>query len=120
MQEIGNNRIIKHPRITLRITENALAFAVIDNTVDSQVVFEPYIVKSGISIAANLREAFKTSDLLSHSTPRAQVLLDTPVLLIPLEYVCTALSPHFQWIRRRYNPEQRPCKPQCRGRFPYK
>lgn len=85
MQEIGNNRIIKHPRITLRITENALAFAVIDNTVDCQVVFEPYIVKSGISMAANLREAFKTSDLLSHSTPRAQVLLDTPVLLIPLE-----------------------------------
>ena len=41
MQEIGNNRIIKHPRITLRITENALAFAVIDNTVDSEVVFEP-------------------------------------------------------------------------------
>ncbi|WP_311441700.1 DUF3822 family protein [Hoylesella enoeca] len=85
MQETGNNRIVKQPRITLRITENALSFAVVDTSVDAQVVFEPYIIKSGISMAANLREAFKTSELLSYDTSRAQVLLDTPVLLIPLE-----------------------------------
>jgi hypothetical protein len=42
-------------------------------------------VKSGISMAANLREAFKSSELLSSNYHRALVMIDTPSLLIPVE-----------------------------------
>ncbi|MCH4146918.1 MAG: DUF3822 family protein [Prevotella sp.] len=85
MQETGNSQIIKRPRITLRISRNSLSFAVVDTTIEEQVIFEPYTSKSGISMAANLRDAFKTSDLLARDYQRAQVLLDTPVLMIPVE-----------------------------------
>ena len=40
------------------------------------ICFEPYAMKSGISIAANLREAFKTSDLLSRAGSKVTVLVE--------------------------------------------
>ena len=53
---------------------------------ESPITYEPYTVKSGISMAANLREAFKHADLLMTMKPqRVQVMLDTPVLMIPVE-----------------------------------
>lgn len=76
---------MKEPRMTIRVSQGSLAFAIADSTVDEQVVFEPYTAKSGVSMAANLREAFKTADLLQRETPRAQVLVDSPVLLVPIE-----------------------------------
>ena len=50
-----------------------------------QVVYEPYVVKSGVSMAANLREAFKNSDLLLQAPPRVRVLIDSDVMLVPVE-----------------------------------
>ncbi len=49
------------------------------------IVYEPYVVKSGISMAANLREAFKTADLLADNLSRARVLVDVPTLMVPVE-----------------------------------
>lgn len=72
-------------RLNLRIGQDTLSFAVIDPTTESQVAYEPYTVKSGISMAANLREAFRESDLLGRGIRRARVLLDTPVLMIPID-----------------------------------
>lgn len=72
-------------RVVLRITDNTMAFAATDDNAEGHVAFEPYIVKSGISMAANLREAFKTSDLLLNGYKRAMVMLSTPVLLVPVE-----------------------------------
>ncbi len=72
-------------RITLRISNGRLLLAVADASVASQVSFEPVIVKSGISMAANLRAAFNESALLQHGYHRAQVMLDTPVILVPVE-----------------------------------
>lgn len=85
MQETGNNNIIKRPRITLRISRSSLSFAVVDTTTEEQVIFEPFTSKSGISMAANLREAFKTSELLEREYQRGLILLDTPVLMFPIE-----------------------------------
>ena len=52
--------------LTIRVGKNTLSFSMIDNANGQQpIVYEPYVVKSGISMAANLREAFKTSDLLA-------------------------------------------------------
>ena len=85
MQETGNNTSTALPRITLRIGTGTLSFAVASPTAKEGVAYEPYTAKSGISMAANLREAFKTSPLLSQGHARAQVLLDTDVLVVPIE-----------------------------------
>ena len=73
-------------KMTIRIGRNSLSFTMFDaaNT-EQPVAFEPYIVKGGISMAANLREAFKTADLMATDTRRVQVMLDTPSTLVPIE-----------------------------------
>lgn len=75
------------PRITLRISRDALSFAQADGSAPSGISFETFPVRSGVSIAANLRDAFTSCELLSRATPesRAQVLLDAPVMLVPIE-----------------------------------
>ena len=72
-------------RVTLRLSSTTMSFAVIDDKAVNGLRYEPYVVKSGMSMAANLREAFIESELLSQDYQRAQVLIDTPVMLIPLE-----------------------------------
>ena len=73
-------------KMTIRIGRNSLSFTMFDaaNT-EQPIAFEPYIVKGGISMAANLREAFKTADLMATDTRRVQVMLDTPSTLVPIE-----------------------------------
>ena len=51
---------------------------------EQPVLFESYIVKSGISMAANLREAFKTF-AREFDLPTARVMISTPVLMVPIE-----------------------------------
>ncbi len=75
--------LIKQKRLTIRVGRNTLSFAMPDDA--GRVVFEPYVVKSGVSMAANLREAFKQSDMLLDAPPRVRVLIDSPVLLMPVE-----------------------------------
>ncbi len=84
MLETGNKTLIK-PRLTLRFSRNTLSFSVIDRSIPEQLRFEPYIVKSGISMAANLRGAFKEDNILQRQFDNARVLIDTPVLLVPIE-----------------------------------
>lgn len=72
-------------RMTIRVAHGSLAFAIADPMSDTQIAFEPYIAKSGVSMAANLREAFKTSTLLQRQTTKARVLVDSPALLVPIE-----------------------------------
>ena len=74
-------------RLTIRISNNSLSFSAIDADEDREnpIVFEPYVVKSGISMAANLRTAFEESDLLSMGYTKARILVDAPVLLTPVE-----------------------------------
>ena len=80
MPEIRNTK----QRLTIRIGRNTLSFS--QPTEDgTDVLFEPYVVKSGVSMAANLREAFKTSELLMNPQKRVRVVLDTDVLMVPIE-----------------------------------
>lgn len=73
-------------KMTIRIGRNSISFTMLDATSKEQpVVYEPFVVKGGISLAANLREAFKTADLMAIDTRRAQVLIDTPSTLVPIE-----------------------------------
>ena len=81
---VMNNDITRTPRSIIRIGRQTLMFASPLSSPPGLRV-EPYIVKSGMSMAANLREAFRESGLLSLSGSRVQVLLDSDVLLVPLD-----------------------------------
>lgn len=79
------------PRLTIRVGRGTLSFSVEKG---QEVIYEPYVVKSGVSMAANLREAFKTADLLQlilsdkgQAWPlvRTKVALDTDVMMVPIE-----------------------------------
>ena len=73
-------------RMTIRATENSLAFALPKDNDRTQVDFYKYSSRNGISVAAQLRDAFKTVDMLKvPSTNRVKVLVNSPVLLIPLD-----------------------------------
>ena len=80
MEEIQNRKLI------MRIGRNTLSFTLPDPADKEQPLrYEPYVVKGGISMAANLREALKTATLPSADVKRVQVVLDTPSMLVPIE-----------------------------------
>lgn len=73
-------------RLTIRVSRHSLSFSTLDMTVqDNPVLYEPYTVKSGISMAANLREALKTCELPSQKYRNVMVMIDSPVLMIPVD-----------------------------------
>ena len=70
----------------IRIGQRHLSFSTLDPTqVESPITYEPYVMKSGISLPANLREALSKADLAAMGFRKAMVLMDAPVLLIPIE-----------------------------------
>ncbi len=70
----------------IRIGKSTLSFTVLDGAdKETPVHYEPYTVKGGISMAANLREAFKTTWQTANNDQRLLVLLDTPSMQIPIE-----------------------------------
>lgn len=72
-------------RINIRIGKNDISSAVAAPMSEQQIDYSPYVVRSGISMAANLREAFKDDRLLQRSYSSANVLIDSPLLLVPVE-----------------------------------
>ena len=99
MLEIGNNtdknhtaesrnaapNILRKPRLTIRVGRHTLSFSALAAGQADNITYEPYPVRSGISMAANLREAFKEIDLLRNGWQRAMVMVDSPVLMMPVE-----------------------------------
>lgn len=86
MQETGNNKQQRRKnRLTIRVSRFSMSFSVADAQAENQLIFEPYDMKSGVSAAANLREAFATSRLLSAGYDRARLMVDANVMLIPTE-----------------------------------
>ena len=72
-------------QLTIRVGNNTLSFMISDKAnPEEPVMFEPYVVKSGISMAANLREAFKTF-AREIDFPAVRVLINAPVLMVPIE-----------------------------------
>lgn len=69
----------------IRISDISLSMTVTTPQQPQQPVFQPYVVRSGISMAANLREAFKENSLLQQDYAKVDVLIDSDVLTIPME-----------------------------------
>lgn len=81
-----NNTLNTVQRLTIRISRNSLSFSAVQVTPEgTKVIFEPYVIKSGISMAANLREAFKTAMLPMRGYKRAMVMIDEQVLMVPVD-----------------------------------
>jgi hypothetical protein len=76
----SNNR-----RLVIRLSKNHLSFATIGNDDNNAITFEPYSLNSGISMAANLREAFRTQPILQQTYSHVLVMVDTPILMVPIE-----------------------------------
>ncbi len=76
---------IQQTRLTIRVSKHTLSFSVVDREAEHQVIYEPYTVKSGVSMAANLRQALKESELLQRGYQKVRVYLDSPILLVPIE-----------------------------------
>lgn len=85
MQQTVNHTIIrKSPRLVIRAGHNTLSFSAIDREHLGTIIHEPYTVRSGISLAANLREALREAQLASGTWQRAMLLVDAPVLIVPV------------------------------------
>jgi len=52
---------------------------------DQGIVYEPYEMKKEMSVAANLREAFRESTLLKSAGTRVFAMVDSPAMLVPIE-----------------------------------
>ena len=79
-----NNTLNTIQRLTIRISRSSLSFSAVQLSPEgAQVIYEPYTMKSGISMAANLREAFKTAQLPCRGYQRATIMVDEPVLMVP-------------------------------------
>ena len=70
-------------RLVMRVGKGSLMFTTTDD--QSQVVFEQYPINSSITMAANLREALRTSNILTGTYQRTLVMVDTPVLMVPTD-----------------------------------
>lgn len=73
-------------RIIVRIGPRHLSFSCIDMKQEEiPIVYEPYVIKSGISMAANLRAALKDTEMTLAGERKAMVMVDAPMMLIPIE-----------------------------------
>lgn len=71
-------------RLVIRVGKGSLIFTTTDD--QAQVVMEPFPVNSSITMAANLREALRTSHILSGQYQRTTVMVDSPVLMVPIDF----------------------------------
>ena len=92
-----------------------MLFAVGDPQADDNFVFEPYNVNNSISVAANLREAFKKSELLQSGYKRALVAIDAPTMLVPLdEYREQDAETHLEMATKRRHTDEHNAQTKCR------
>ena len=89
-------------RLIIRITRTTISFTAPNTVIEGQTDFEQYSMKTGISVAANMRQALADCRLLQvHTSPtqngqtmpsqyhpvfsQVRVYVDTPKILIPAE-----------------------------------
>lgn len=71
----------RQQRLVIRVSRDSLSFS---TTQGVDIIYDPYPVKSSISSSANLREALRSVPMLSKSYSYVLVMVDSPVLMVPL------------------------------------
>ncbi|MCD8210612.1 MAG: DUF3822 family protein, partial [Prevotella sp.] len=69
-------------KVTIRISQSSLWFSFSD--LEGTKV-EPYEMKTGVAIAANLREAFSKMEIKEEGLSQIDVLIDSPTIIIPAD-----------------------------------
>ena len=110
--------------ITIRITRTTITFTAPNTVIEGQTDFEQYNMKSGIAVAANLRQALADCHILkaqAHpeqaqpSAPAthhpvfdsATVYVDTPLLLIPAEeYDAQAMPKLYHYANTQHADDE--------------
>ena len=73
-------------QIVVRIGKHHLSFSSVNLLqAEDPIVYEPYVMKSNMSVAANLRKALKDAELMQSGVKKALVMVDAPILMIPVE-----------------------------------
>ena len=70
-------------RLVIRVGRGSLIFSTTDD--QGKVVVEHYPVNSSITMAANLREALHSSNILNGQYLRTLVMVESPVLMVPTD-----------------------------------
>lgn len=83
MPSTTSEHTMKGKNLIIRIGIDTLSIAVVGEAASSLVSYEQTQLKSGLSVAANLREAFRVSELLQQKYTTVYVMTDTPTMLIP-------------------------------------
>jgi hypothetical protein len=71
-------------QFVIRITDTDMSFAM-RSSGDTAIAFEPYAMKTNMSAAANLREAFRESSMLRRAGQKVTALIDSKVMVVPIE-----------------------------------
>lgn len=77
------NRRGEIPRLIIRAGNGTLNFLLPYE--DGRVDYTPYTVRSGVSMAANLRQAFRDAAILQDHGQKVLLSVSTPVMLIPMD-----------------------------------
>ena len=79
---MADNNSAPNRRLVIRVGHDTLSFS---TTEGGEVIYEPYPLNSSISVAANMREALQNVDMLREAYGRVLVMVDSPVLMIPVD-----------------------------------
>lgn len=94
------NQTTNRQRLIIRISRDSIGLSC---TSGQQILFERYPMNSGISLAANMREALRTQLMLQGEYEKVLVMTDSPVLTIPVaefrEEECAQLY-HYTFTRQ--------------------
>lgn len=71
-------------RLVIRISRRHLSFATIGGA--EGITYSPYSLNGGISMAANLREALRFTDVLSTRYKKTTVMVDGNVMMVPVDF----------------------------------
>ena len=85
MPSITKESLLKGENLIIRIGIDTLSLAAVGEATSSLVSYEQTQLKSGLTAAANLRDAFRASELLQQKYTTVYIMTDTPTMLIPID-----------------------------------
>ena len=80
-----NNSTQGNEELCIRISRNDLSFATYGQPTKSHPSYVQYPIRNGIAMAANLRNAFKDTEMLTQEYLQVTALIDSPVVMVPVQ-----------------------------------
>lgn len=95
----------------MRITPQTMSFSAVNLSSESGLDYTPYIVRSGVSLSANLRTALQELPMLADKEQSMRVFISSECLIVPaqefeedkMELLLTHSFPHLRSFVAKYN-----------------